>query len=213
MAYTKTQVFEGTGPFPALTGVTAGALLVVQIHTFDDTTTISSVTDDKGNTWTVHGISPATNATGECVTIASAPNAAAGTTNLTITRNTGSVGMRTFLYEFAGFGAASPFQSIASADNASSANPSWSLTSVPAGALIVGGVSHRGGTITPGANYTEQGEYASNYFQQSQYDLDAGAGGTVAFDMTASAARWTGIAAVFNTAAASTPFRPYFITG
>ena len=202
MAYTKTQVYKASGAFPALTGVTAGSLLVLEIHTFDDTTTISSITDTQSNTWTVHGISPATVATGERVTIASAFNATAGNTTATIVRNTGSVNMYCVFYEYAGFGASDPFQSIASAEN-TTANPSWNLSAVPTGALIVGGVSHRGGTITPGANYTKEVESTSNYYQYSQYDLDAGAGGTVAFDMTASAARWTGIAAVFNTASSS----------
>lgn len=179
--------------------ITAGSLGVLLVHSYSNTVTVTSVTDDKGNTWTLVGHSP-DNGVGERVSMYYAYNMAAGATVITITQSS-TVGRTTAFTEVSGFSTTDPLASSGTGSGGA-ADFTFNIATVPANALIIGAISRQNNPPTAGAAYTSAYGTANNFYQLGQYDLDTGAAGTIAFNGTQAASNtWTGIAAAFNFAA------------
>lgn len=175
---------------------TSGNLLVATVTWWRNaTTTTCSVADTANGAWTAVGTPSSVTAFGLNLRsqVFYKANCAAGANTVTATTS-GTVDDRSIaVFEFSGCATSSVLDNNASGSG-SSATPSFDIATVDANSLIVG-CWWNGNTFGAGANYTA-GPAPEGH--SSQYDLDAGAGGTVAFNCTqAASAAYTGSAAAF----------------
>lgn len=198
MAYAFEQLIMPGDPVAATITATGGNLLVAAVHIFSGTGTITGITDDKGNTWTLIGRSGNASGLNEGVEMWYAYNVANGVTNITATRS-GSDNGRIKIFEFSGFGASDP-KLASNTSSVSSGNPAkTTLTGTLAGSLLLGLFSVDA-SPSPGAAFTQSNVSGSNWYQFGEYDL-SGAGGTVDVDTAAGSVKWNGVACEFASAA------------
>lgn len=120
--------------------------------------------------------------------------------------NTGGVSMDVSIMSFNSTGGSASVDQSNSASG-TTANPSVTVASVTANALVLGGLGSGYRNVpTAGGAYTLVHTYdAGNQTWGSEYDLDAGSGGGVAVDFGQSADDWGLIGITFNEETASLP--------
>lgn len=181
--------------------ITAGNLIVVPINTY--ISTVSSVTDNKGNTYSLIG-SPAVNGSDRTY-IYYAKNVVGGTVTVTVNFNAGNH-IRSFgIYEYAGADKTAPFdKSVTGSGTGTSVTPG-TVTPTNNNSLIVsvGGDYTPGGTaaITAQTGYTLRDSQADNVTHERYYFEDfvqTTATGTTPLFTIANSANYRVVAAVFK---------------
>jgi len=201
-AYTYVQTSMVSGTVNGLGGgfggssVTAGNLLVSIIHVNSNSDVITSISDDKGNTWTRASISPDISG-GERVYIYYAYNVAAGVTGVTLSVSGGSA-YRNNLIEFSGSSTSDPLDQTGTNSGTPSSNPSVTLTGNAANDLLVGGLTTFSSASTEGGSFTQVSNGNTWYYESAEYLLDSGSSGSKTVDWTASSQNWTAAAASFK---------------
>jgi len=181
------QIFSSTSGNVVLNGTTAGRMLVIGIAWQDESAeaSITSITiNGETNATLIAGSKAHTGSAGDHTQLAFHPNLTAGG-NKTITVTFDQTVFATFgVMEYAGQDTTTQPDASNNAV-ASAADPTLSLTTVSANALIVALVTTQGGEPTAGAGYTLLGTRPNNSFKDEDEDLlDAGAAGAKTVNFT-----------------------------
>src|SRR5690349_8810264 len=131
---------------------TNGDLNVVVVGWNDTTSTVSSVADNRGNTY-VLAVGPTT-ASGARQSIYYAKNIAGGSTTVTVSFNPAAASVDVRVLEYAGLDTTSPLDVTAAAVGSSTTASSGSATTTAANELIFGADTIATGTPGPGAGFT-----------------------------------------------------------
>ena len=135
-------------------GQTAGNLNVVEIMWGDTTSTISSVTDSKGNTYAL-AVGP-TKTTALTSAIYYAKNIAAGSNTVTVKFNTSAAYPNINVLEYSGLDTTSPLDVTAAATGTGTTANSGSATTTAAKELIVGAGNPSSGFTAAGSGFTSR---------------------------------------------------------
>ena len=191
------------GTIVLASSVTVGNRIVLMLR-WDYNACPPSVTDNLGNSYTTHR-------SGTNYWVFSAPVTTGGSCTMTVAA--GCSQGQGVAWELSGIDA-TPYDGANKSTNAANDVVTGSITTTANGVMVLamfqGGVGSP--TYTPGAGFTEVFDGGSGI--QAQYQVQAVAG-AINPSATASnnAADVVGFVAAFKAAAASTFFRPYYITG
>src|SRR3954468_23595879 len=203
-----------TAPTQAFASDNAAAALLLCLVTWDTAggRVISTVTDSKGNTWSLAKFQDdTTNLQGGALYYA--PNAAAGPNTVTVTFNGSALFTGLIVAEYSGISTASPVDGTPAGQTASGTTATDNVTSTATtttqgGGTIIGAVVDTDGssTLTPGTGFTQRG--TSQTSGLSLEDLVQGSAGAVSATWTRSVAgRYACIVAAFK-ASGATPAIP-----
>ena len=163
--------------------------------------TISSVTVSGESNMTLIG-TPSVLAIGWTTQMAYLGTVTSGGSKTITVNFSGSVSSYVFLQELHdGSNGGIALSGSGNASNAASANPTVDVTTDAANAAILSVLTHIDTDPSVGANYTSLATSAFFQWEETEYDLDAGAAGTYAANWTASSGRWTVAAAGFKPSA------------
>lgn len=188
----------------ACTGGTSGRHLTL-VLTCPGATVVSSVTDDQGNTWTVHQTQA--NATTVAVSVASCYAATAPTT-VTVTTSNNATWALAWVDEWTGgdTGGWADVDVSAAATDAAPASGSTATSSADAG-LIIGMFGQSGSrTLTAAGGATKLRQGVTSAFVRTgmlQYEVVSGAAAYDAACTSSASAAWAAICVVLQLAAAA----------
>ncbi len=196
---------SGTTTCTFVGSTTSGNLIVVGISIEDSTSTVSSVTDSKGNTYQAATSISAVWNTNRRIQIYYAYNITGGASHtVTVTISGGSTRVNAVVNEYSGALASANPLDVTSSGSAGDDPNTGSATTTTDGSLIYSVVA-AAGTLTAGAGgFTKRNEYVFNIYTASEDRVQTTAGSVSAGWTTAGTA--TGIAqmATFKDAAAAT---------
>jgi len=132
----------------------AGDLNVVAVMSGDTTSSISSVTDSKGNTYT-RAVGPTTN-TGLQQSIYYAKNIAAGSNTVTVKFNPAASYPNVNVLEYSGLDTTNPLDVSAAASSSGTNASSGSATTTSANDLIIGAGNPSGHFTAPGSGFSNR---------------------------------------------------------
>lgn len=169
---------------------------------FSDASTLTGITDNKGQTYTIHATSATGNSGGELLWIAYKLNSVTGVTSFTATFTT-SGGVQAWVYDCSST-TGGAFDNIAAFNNQSSTNPAPAVAAAAAGIAVCGLGS---AAVTPSAvavpfTFDSPVDNTMGSMFCASHDVN-GAGGTLTSTFTAATSAWTALIASFKEAAAS----------
>jgi hypothetical protein len=178
MAYvqsTKQRVGSGANVLAYGSNNTGGNLLIAAILIEDDTSTVSSVTDTRGNTWAACGTIKHSSGNTFSGQVWYAKNCAAGANTVTATPSAGALTLE--LHEYSGYDVAAPFgQHIEAYGTGGTTADSGNVTTTTTSELLFAlGISNR--TLTAGSGFTQREHDVFNADSLTE-DKVAGAAGT-----------------------------------
>lgn len=183
-----------------INGVSAGNQLVIAARWYHATATISSITISGESNATVHG-SPTknaslNNATGQIASLANVTSGGNKTITCTFSADLSSAGGITVMEVSGGDTAA--FFDVEAGSTGNSTNPTTSLTTSNANEMIVAVQSNGSADATAGSGYTLIALPNTFWFDEAEYNLDAGVAGSKTVDFAAGSAQWMVKAAAFK---------------
>lgn len=182
-----------------LTGCTAGNSIVIEVIWYHATVTISNITISGESNATVHG-SPTKNASGSNMTHQFASLAevtSSGDKTITVTFSGSADAGHIWAMEVSG-GDTSDFFEASNGSTGNSTNGSTTIDTAASGSLIVGGWSGNNGDATAGSLYTQVVVPNISWWDEAEYDLNAGSAGTKTVDFIHDSGQWVATAAAFN---------------
>jgi len=191
---------SGTSAAITITATDASNLLVLTIHVQSSTTTVTSVTDSAGNTWT-KAVDLSTS--GSYTGIWYLANCQAGITSVTATESTGT-GFSGNVSEWSGADTVTPVRATNSIAVTTSPNRAGAATAT-AGDLAVGAISANSSTtrtLTAGTALTT-GTLPAGFTALHAYDIAAVGGSEELQWTTGSSANTGGVIALFKPATAA----------
>ena len=216
MAWTLLQEFadatvgysSNTADVDIPVAITAGSLIVMGISSYGPSQNVSSITDNRGNTWT-HVGSVVRSPGDDTLDVYYAKNAAAGATTVTITMaQVENIGAS--ILEYSGGHTTSPLVANSSGTGTSSTSTSGSITPGVDGCLILAfGTDQRLATttVTAGSGYTLRSMHgtADNSVRiYSEEKIQTTSAATTASFSIGTSTTWGIIIAAFQPAAAGT---------
>jgi len=191
------QTSSNTATFSS--DVTSGNLILVAITQWNST--VSSVTDNKGNTYTAVTSAQHANTATDYTQLYYAKNVAAGATTVTVTFSSGvgNIG----IYEYSGLSTTSPLDQVTSNTGASTTPNGGTLTTTPDNELYFAvGADDNGNNSTPtaGGGYTVENHQDDSANHERFYTEDrVSAHGSYSTDFTIGASSdWAVIGASFK---------------
>lgn len=177
MAYIQSRnqrVASGANALAFTSANGAGNLLTALVMIEDDTSTVSSVTDTAGNTWTAIGTIKHSAASGMSLQWWYAKNSIAGANTVTVTPSAGASTI--CLHEHSGEHTTVPLDtSVSNTSGTGTTADSTALTTTASGDLLLSGcVSNRALTVEAGSTQRESTSF--NFFVVTQEKISGAAG-------------------------------------
>lgn len=189
--------------------VVAGNLLVAAVMMLPYTRA-GTLTDSQGNTWAAASSRATQSANPPNISVqifyAIAGSSAACTVHAVPDTSISSDTYAMHVLEFSGYATTSVLDGSGTTASGGPSSPSSSITTGQANSLIVAATSTNSGAATAGANYTMESTDTFIGYQAVEYDLDAGAAGSITVNFTdGGAGGWALAAAAFKVATGGSP--------
>lgn len=183
----------------------AGNLLILSVMMEDDTSTISSVTDSRGNTWAACSAIKHSGGANFSTQLWYAKNSGAGANTVTLTPSAGASNIA--IFEYSGYDTTAPFTQHIEASDATgflTTADSGNVTTANASELLFA-VAASNRVLTAGSGYSGREGDVFNLYFLTEDKVAGGAGSYNATETLGTAGSWTINLASFKPAAGGAP--------
>lgn len=183
----------------------AGNLLWLGVMMEDDTSTISTVTDSRGNTWAACAPIKHSGGGNFSVQLWYAKNCAAGANTVTLTPSAGASNLA--IYEYSGYDTTAPFDQHSEAADATgllTTADSGNVTT-SAGSELLAAIAASNRALTAGAGFTPREGAVFNLYFLTEDKVAGAAGSYNATETLAIAGSWVIALATFKPVAGGAP--------